>query len=82
MKNDLINKGVDATENKVMTTSDLKTGIIITLILITSILTCVTFTQFSKVSSLEGKLKQYEDLHYQDLGTINELTYDNLQLSK
>lgn len=80
MKNDLINNGVDATENKVMTISDLKTGVIITLVLITSILTCVTFTQMYRANMAKDKIEAQNEIIAMQQATINELTFDNMNL--
>jgi hypothetical protein len=80
MKQDLLHTGVEATENKHMTISDLKTGIIVVLTLITSILLCVTFTQIYRVSQYKAKIEAQNEIIAIQQSTINELTHDNLNL--
>lgn len=80
MKDDLINNGLTATENKHMTISDLKTGVIVVLTLITSILLCVTFTQIYRVSQYNAKIEAQNEIIAMQQSTINELTHDNLNL--
>jgi hypothetical protein len=80
MKDDLINNGLTATENKHMTISDLKTGVIVVLTLITSILLCVTFTQIYRVSQYNAKIEAQNEIIAIQQSTINELTHDNLNL--
>jgi len=80
MKEQLLNEGLTATENKHMTVSDLKTGIIVVLTLITSILLCVTFTQIYRVSQYKAKIEAQNEIIAMQQATINELTHDNLNL--
>lgn len=80
MKDDLLNNGLEKTENKHMTISDLKTGIIVVLLLITSILLCVTFTQLYRVSESKAKIEAQNEIIAIQQSTINELTHDNLNL--
>ena len=80
MKDDLLNNGIEHTENKHMTISDLKTGIVIVLVLITSILLCVTFTQIYRVSQSKAKIEAQNEIIAIQKATINELTHDNLNL--
>jgi uncharacterized membrane protein len=84
MKDQLLNDGLTATENKHMTISDLKTGIIIMLVLVASILSCTTCTYCSNYHGL-SKMTEYNDsLQNEKLATqqatINELTHDNMNL--
>ena len=80
MKDDLINNGLTATENKHMTISDLKTGVIVVLFLITSIEICVTFTQIYKVNQYKAKVEAQNEIIAIQKATITELTHDNLNL--
>jgi hypothetical protein len=80
MKEEILNNGLTATENKHMTISDLKTGVIVVLTLITSILLCVTFTQIYRVSQYNAKIEAQNEIIAIQQSTINELTHDNLNL--
>lgn len=80
MKNDLINNGIEATENKHMTISDLKTGIIITLALLLAILSCIAITQRYRVVMAKDKIEAQNEIIAMQQATINELTFDNMNL--
>lgn len=84
MKEDLLNKGYQETENKHLSVSDLKTAWIILLGLVAVILSCTTCTYCTSYHGL-SKMTEYNDSIQNDKlatqqSTINELTHDNLNL--
>ena len=84
MKGQLLNNGIEHTENKHMTISDLKTGIIIMLVLVASILSCTTCTYCTKYNNLSGITSHNDSIQNDEIAqkeaTINELTHDNMSL--
>lgn len=80
MKDQLLNEGLTATENKHMTISDLKTGLLLALGFSLCIAICSTAHYYTKAKNMEFKLNQCSELNAINQATINELTHDNLNL--
>jgi hypothetical protein len=76
MKDQLLNEGLTATENKHMTISDLKTGFLIVLGLILCISICVNGCQKVNNNALKGQIDAQNDVMAKQQADINELTFN------
>ena len=84
MKNNILNNGLQHTEEKHLSISDLKTGWIIVLGIIAVILSCTTCTYCTKYNNLSGITSHNDSIQNDEIAqkeaTINELTHDNMSL--
>ena len=80
MKEQLLNNGLEHTENKHMTISDLKTGFILLLIALLGISTSTAGYFYIKSKKIEYSLNRSTEINAINQSTINELTHDNLNL--
>jgi hypothetical protein len=80
MKDQLLNEGLTATENKHMTISDLKTGLLLVLGFLLCIAICTTGHYYTKAKNMEHRFNQCSEIEAINQATINELTHDNMNL--
>lgn len=80
MKDDLLNNGLEHTENKHLSISDLKTSAIVLLVVLLTISTCITGYFIDKSDKMEYRFKQCSEIEAINKATINELTHDNMNL--
>ena len=84
MAHNIIEKGFEATENKHVTISDLKTGWLILLGIIVVILSCTTCTYYTRYNNLSGITSHNDSIQNDEIAQykakINELTFNNNNL--
>lgn len=80
MKDDLLNKGYQATENKQVSISDFKTAVIIMLIITCAILACVSSSQIADKRALLSQQDSLKDIVASKQADIKSLTHANNML--
>lgn len=80
MKEDLLNNGIEQTETKQINKASLYFGLLV-LTCATSIISIGMNVRYTfEKNNLEFQVKQRDSILMQQEATINELTYDNLNL--